>query len=402
MTNSSALYRSKGALQLPLTSIIEIYKAGKVRTVMMLRDSSDPEIRNNPPDVLTARKWRAERETDNIIADLKHRDIVGAVQRDRGGVGTDPFKPFSSMNTRERRLAASTKVKDIEAERREVHLVQCAQQGQVLRWEENVIERKLTWSEVWKWSTSRLSFLIRSTYDVLPSPVNLVRWKTSMEEKCVCGKRGTLKHILSNCSKALDRYTWRHNEVLKILYRVTKERLEQINSGKLPQRPAKRGRIPFARPGQKSFYKQKHTTSDDTSWKGQWEIASDLPGCERFFPIPTSKKPDIVVWCPGRKVVMLVELTVPYEDNIEAAHIRKDDRYQKLLDECEEAGWEATHFTVEVGCRGYIGERVRKWFTKIGLNNREKSAIMKEIQDTVEKASHWIWLKRGDDSWLEQ
>ena len=172
-----------------------------------------------------------------------------------------------------------------------------------------------------------MSFLIRSTYDVLPSPVNLVRWKISMEEKCVCGKRGTLKHILSNCSKALDRYTWRHNEVLKILYRVTKERIDQINSGKKPQKPAKRGRIPFARPGQKSFYKQKRTTIDDTSWNGQWEIATDLPGCERFFPIPTPKKPDIVVWCPGRKVVMLVELTVPHEDNIEAARIRKDARY---------------------------------------------------------------------------
>ena len=156
----------------------------------------------------------------------------------------------------------------------------------------------------------------------------------------------------------------------------------------MPQKPAKRGRIPFARPGQKSFYKQKHTTIDDTSWNGQWEIASDLLGCERFFPIPTSKKPDIVVWCPGRKVVMLVELTVPYKDNIEAAHVRKDDRYQKLLDECEDAGWEATHFSVEVGCRGFIGERECKWLTKIGLNNREKSSIMKEIHDTVEKASH--------------
>ena len=29
---------------------------------------------------------------------------------------------------------------------------------------------------------------------------------------------------------------------------------------------------------------------------------------------------------------MLVELTVPHEDNIEAARIRKDARYQKLLD----------------------------------------------------------------------
>ena len=39
--NTSSLYRRKGALQLPLISIVEINKAGKVRTVMMLRESRD-------------------------------------------------------------------------------------------------------------------------------------------------------------------------------------------------------------------------------------------------------------------------------------------------------------------------------------------------------------------------
>ena len=49
--NTSSLYRQKGALQLPLTSIVEIYKAGKVRTVMMLRESRDQEISDRPPYV---------------------------------------------------------------------------------------------------------------------------------------------------------------------------------------------------------------------------------------------------------------------------------------------------------------------------------------------------------------
>ena len=289
MTKNSSLYRSKGVLQPPLTSIVEIFKAGKVRTVMMLRDSRDPEIHDNPPDVVTAKKWKAEEETDKIISDLKHRDIVGAVQNDRRGIGSDPFKPFSSMNEKERRTAVSSRVKDLEAERRELHLIQCAQQGQVVRWEENVIERKLSWNEIWNWSTSRLSFLVRSTYDVLPSPTNLVRWKVSMDEKCRCGKRGTLKHILSNCAKGLDRYTWRHNEVLKILHRVTEEQIEKVNSGKRPQKLAVKNRVPFVRPGQKSFYTQKESTIDDASWNGKWEVAADISGCERFFPIPTPK-----------------------------------------------------------------------------------------------------------------
>ena len=37
MLNTSALYRQRGALQLPLTAITEIYKGGKIRKVMMLK-----------------------------------------------------------------------------------------------------------------------------------------------------------------------------------------------------------------------------------------------------------------------------------------------------------------------------------------------------------------------------
>ena len=147
---------------------------------------------------------------------------------------------------------------------------------------------------------------MRSTYDVLPSPANLVRWKVSDDDNCRCGKRGTLKHILSNCIKALDRYTWRHNEVLKIIHQVTKEQIERINSGKRPQKPSRKQQISFVRSGQQSVYKQKKSTTNDATWDGNWEIGADLSGCERFFPIPTSKKPDIVVWCAERKLVYLV------------------------------------------------------------------------------------------------
>ena len=401
VTNTSALYRTSGALQLPLTSITKIYKAGKVRTVMMLRDSSDPEIRSNPPEVKTAKKWKAEDEVDNAISVLKHRDIVGSVQTDRKGIGSDPFKPFSAMTSKERRVAISSTVKAGEAEKRELHLIQCSQQGQMVRWEDKVIERKLSWKEIWSWTTSRLSFLVRSTYDVLPSPTNLVRWKISDDKNCRCGKLGTLKHILSNCGRSLERYTWRHNEVLKIIFDVSRKQIEQINIGKKPKKQGKRRIMSFVKEGQQDYYKKKRLMKDDESWDGKWEIAADLLGCARFFPIPTRKKPDMVVWCPGRKIVYLVELTVPHEDNIDAARDRKDDRYEELVKECEEAGWSAAHFSVEVGCRGFVGERLRRWFTKIGLNARQNNATIQEIQATVEKASHWIWLKREDDRWLE-
>ena len=71
----------------------------------MLRESNDPEFSTDPPTVRTARKWKAEDKVDDIISSLKHRDIVGAVQSGRAGLGSNPFKPFSAMNKRERREA---------------------------------------------------------------------------------------------------------------------------------------------------------------------------------------------------------------------------------------------------------------------------------------------------------
>ena len=119
--NTSSLYRRKGALQLPLTSIVEMYKAGKVRTVMMMRESRDQEISDRPPDVRTARKWKAEAATDEIISSLENDGIVGPVQPGRLGLGSWDIRPFRKMSQRDRRKTAVGQVRKMEAEGREVH-----------------------------------------------------------------------------------------------------------------------------------------------------------------------------------------------------------------------------------------------------------------------------------------
>ena len=91
---------------------------------------------------------------------------------------------------------------------------------------------------------------------------------------------------------------------------------------------------------------------------------------------------------------------MPHED-ISDAHERKENSYETLVEECEEAGWKATHFPVEVGCRGFIATSVRKWMRAAGLGPKKGNAMTKTLPETVEKAIHWIWLKREDTSWSE-
>ena len=398
--NTAALYRKRGSLQLPVTSITEIYKCGKVRTVMMLRESNNTSISNDPPAVNTARKWSAEAEADDALAALKHRDIMGLTQTNRKGLGFGLFKPFVAMNQKERQDAVVETTKKGETEKRELHLINCAQQGQMVRWEEYAIERKLSWQEVWNWTASRMSFLLKSTYDVLPSPANLVRWKISDDDRCRCGQRGTMKHILSNWVLALKRYEWRHNQVLRLILDALKAKIQAYNDGNLPKSDQGCRRIRFVRPGHGSSITPKKK-AEDQRWTGTWESASDLGGERKPFLIPTVLKPDIFIWCDEKKMLELVELTVPHEDNMEAARIRKEIRYEDLVKDCKEAGWKAWHSPIEIGCRGFVGVGFRHWLLKTGFTSREAAKLMTKCQETAEKASHWVWLKRNDETWIE-
>ena len=64
-----------------------------------------------------------------------------------------------------------------------------------------------------------MKFLLNSAIDTLPTKVNLKLWGKRSSDKCRCGKRETLNHILNGCEMALQegRYTYRHDTILKYI-----------------------------------------------------------------------------------------------------------------------------------------------------------------------------------------
>lgn len=400
--NSTAIFGRSGQLQLPITSIVEEYKAGKVRTVMTLRYSKDPTIRDDPPEVRTGRKWRAEEATNAAITNLEHADIVGAVQETREGLGVRSFKPFCMSSSKEKRDAVVKEIRKEEAERRYLHLVKCSHQGQCLRWEELVVPRKVTWKEIWAWEPARTAFLIKATYDVLPSPANLVRWKVADDDKCRCGEKGTVRHILSRCKLALDRFTWRHDQVLAVLVKALKDKIDQINQGKVPT-VSKRAEVTFHKAGARKQVKPAAKSQVvDKRWKGQWELAADLESFLVFPLVGTTQRPDIVVWSQEIRCAIVLELTVPWEDNFVNAEIRKEERYETLMEECRAQSWNVEYYHLAVGARGFIERKLLNIFRhRFGFSAAELRMLKCALQQTVEKASLWIWLKRDDNAWLE-
>ena len=215
--------------------------------------------------------------------------------------------------------------------------MQSSLQGQCVAWQEKVLERKLSWNDLWNWDEARISFLIRSVYDMLPSPVNLFRWKIFDSALCRCGKLGTMRHILSNCALGLThRYTWRHNQVLRVLAVEIDKRLKLINSGKKPK-VERRSKIRFVKAGHSALKKNVHLYNDQ-DWEGSWKMSVDLDG-QFYCPLETrGQRPDLVLWCEERKVIKFVELTIPWETNIDNAWFQKDSRYGPLVESCEDLG----------------------------------------------------------------
>ena len=62
------------------------------------------------------------------------------------------------------------------------------------------------------------NFCRRDLVMSLANNSNLKRWKISSSCACLlCGKLQSQLHVFSNCTGALDRYTWRNNFVIKTL-----------------------------------------------------------------------------------------------------------------------------------------------------------------------------------------
>ena len=114
--NNTVLYGKKQQLTLPMPSIFEEYKAGKVRTVMMPRYSKDDKISENPPEVRTCGKWNTEDEVNEAINRLRHQNIIGLTQTVRSELGVTQFNPFPQSNAKERRDAVVKEVRQVEQE----------------------------------------------------------------------------------------------------------------------------------------------------------------------------------------------------------------------------------------------------------------------------------------------
>ena len=311
------LYTSSGNLQLPISSLVEEFKIGKVRLHMMMKDSADEIIRKAYPEIKSGTKLSAVKSAQEAECSLRIKDIIGVTQTNRAGLGSTSKKVSFKMDPKGKRDMVSEEVRMFEEEQRKASAVTQAKQCAWTKW--NDIEPiRLSWKSLIAMEPLAISFLLRSTYDLLPNATNLQLWEYTNLDLCLSCKsdRGTLRHVLSACPHSLQMYTWRHNKVLEVIIELLRAQYETANQQSIT---AKEPIIQFLKEGECPVRKQKNPNMKLLNGASDWKVSADLKTSLQFpvHIIQTEKRPDIVAWSDSKKCVLLIELTVPWEENRE-------------------------------------------------------------------------------------
>ena len=130
----------------------------------------------------------------------------------------------------------------------------------------------------------------------LRTKANLRLWGKVSNDKCHCGTKQTLNHILSCCKKSLEdgRYEFRHNNILNYIL----------------------------------------SCLDQTKYKVYCDLKGSQTAAGGTLPpdiLVTNLKPDLVIIDKQTKKVNIYELTVPGEHRIEISNKIKTEKYQHFL-----------------------------------------------------------------------
>ena len=96
----------------------------------------------------------------------------------------------------------------------------------------------------------------------------------------------------------------------------------------------------------------------------------------------------------------LVELTVPFETNIDKAHSRKQSKYADLVEDINQKGYNCQLYCVEVGSRGLITTENEKRLSSIfQASRKEVRTLKKELSNLALVSSYTIWNARHCAVW---
>ena len=140
------LYYKQAKLRLPLKSIEEEFKSGKIRLQMMRDDSKNETIKSLKPTLKTGKKWKV-RETISAKDNFAFKEIIEHTQTGRQGFGTNEKQWWSTTSSKNCWHMVIQDVRSEVDDKRFLKGVQQSQQGQWTNWEETS-QKFITWNDI--------------------------------------------------------------------------------------------------------------------------------------------------------------------------------------------------------------------------------------------------------------
>ena len=144
---------------------------------------------------------------------------------------------------------------------------------------------------------------------------------------------------LQSPAQQLGQYTWRYNKALKEVVEATKMAVARANSRKI----VLQRKVYFLREGFSLSCKKNRLPPrrDILTEANDWTVAADLEGLRHYPQLlrDSGRRPDVVLASSSSEALILVKLTVSWEDRIEASNVLKTEKYSDLAKDLEDSGF---------------------------------------------------------------
>jgi hypothetical protein len=425
-TNISIFYRSREHHGLQLKEMSSWHKQNRLIRNHILASSPDPQVKaihNSTAQRQRENKsnqWKDCLELESLQRVIQFEKMRGPLKIGGAGLGWGSVLRKAQSTAGEERQGVLRVFKEIVEEDRIVSVMTNLKYfGEWIKWDAAVQLDRRWHSMLHSESDSELRFRLLSTEDVLPTPSILNIWYGT-DKMCPLGCKvvGSLRHLLSGCSlneEPQSRITWRHDSVLYQIYKATLAVSNRFKEAGAKQKQGKevatREPIVFKSANSSTKFVVDRVESVGAllelapDWKFQFDVESPACSQSKNTPFPseileTSKhRPDGVIWSMSCKIVIWIELTSPWEENMSIRHFEKQAKYNQLRIDCQNKGWRVYPFEVEVGCRGYTAESFLYALRKLGFNRAELKALKFTVEKTARSCSHAIFVHRYQKDW---
>ena len=200
--------------------------------------------------------------------------------------------------------------------------------------------------------------------------------------------------------KKLDRYTWRHNGVLRVLVNflwrhalsckglkgrdITDKKVRFITCGKAPKNMTAATAFGILLPTQHWLFHVGLPEFIESG--GQFRVPHDI--------ILTNLKPDLLMFSWKEKIIILIELTCPNDANLEYWRKEKREKYSKLR-RWVTFGWTCHIFSLEVSSRGFVlANSCYELCGALGIEGAKKKSLRNSFSKTALRCSYVRWINR--------